>query len=90
MRGTNTSAATHGRGEDDSTADPNRANMTVSEMANLIRTRMGLSVDLNIAQLADAAAEKLELDLPESISLKDKLDAAVQVLLKSKSIVQTA
>ena len=60
-------------------------NMTVSEMANLIRTRMGLSVDLNIAQLADAAAEKLELDLPESISLKDKLDAAVQVLLKSKS-----
>ena len=64
--------------------------MTVSEMANLIRTRMGLSVDLNIAQLADAAAEKLELDLPESISLKDKLDAAVQVLLKSKSIVQTA
>ena len=90
MRGANTSAATHGRGEDGSTADPNRAKMTVSEMANLIRTRMGLSVDLNIAQLADAAAEKLELDLPESISLKDKLDAAVQVLLKSKSIVQTA
>lgn len=52
--------------------------MTVSAMADLLRSKLGLSVDLNITQVADAAAVKMELKLPVDMALKDKLDAAVK------------
>lgn len=56
--------------------------MTVSAMADLLRERLGLSANLNIAQVADAAAEKMELKLAVDISLKDKLGAAVEAALQ--------
>ena len=56
--------------------------MTVSAMADLLRERLDLSANLNIAQVADAAAEKMELKLAVDISLKDKLGAAVEAALQ--------
>ena len=76
------------RGEADATADQRAssssagADMTVSAMADLLRERLGLSANLNIAQVADAAAEKMELKLAVDISLKDKLGAAVEAALQ--------
>ena len=54
------------------------ADMTVSAMADLLRVKLGLSVDIDIVQVANAAAEQLELQLPLDMPLKDKLDAAIK------------
>ena len=54
------------------------ADMTVSAMADLLRVQLGLSVDIDIVQVANAAAEQLELQLPVDMPLKDKLDAAIK------------
>ena len=52
--------------------------MTVTAMADLLRVQLGLSVDIDIVQVANAAAEQLELQLPVDMPLKDKLDAAIK------------
>ena len=52
--------------------------MTVVAMADLLRAQLGLSVDMNVSQVADTAVARLGLKLPVTSSLKDKLDAATK------------
>ena len=61
-------------------------NMTVAALVDLLRARLGLSVDMNVAQVADAAVEMTDLSLPADTPLKDKLAAAAKSVVSSSDI----
>ena len=65
-------------------------NMTVAALVDLLRARLGLSVDMNVAQVADAAVEMTDLSLPADTPLKDKLAAAAKSVVSSSDIETSA